>query len=74
MGIKDSSKIYIAEELARGEVMFAATGVTTGDFLRGVRFFTGGAETHSVVMRSKTGTVRYIQSIHKFDKKPSYAP
>jgi fructose-1,6-bisphosphatase II len=74
MGIKDGSKIYIAEELARGEVMFAATGVTTGDFLKGVRFFTGGAETHSVVMRSKTGTVRYIQSIHKFDKKPSYAP
>ena len=73
MGINDLEKIYIAEELARGEVMFAATGVTTGDFLKGVRFFTGGAETHSVVMRSKTGTVRYIQSLHKFDKKPSYA-
>ena len=73
MGIADLQKIYIAEELARGEVMFAATGVTTGDFLKGVRFFTGGAETHSVVMRSKTGTVRYIQSLHKFDKKPSYA-
>ena len=73
MGIQDLEKIYIAEELARGEVMFAATGVTTGDFLKGVRFFTGGAETHSVVMRSKTGTVRYITSVHKFDKKPSYA-
>ncbi|HYV43951.1 MAG TPA: class II fructose-bisphosphatase [Myxococcaceae bacterium] len=73
MGITDLDKIYIAEELARGEVMFAATGVTTGDFLKGVRFFTGGAETHSVVMRSKTGTVRYITSVHKFDKKPSYA-
>ena len=73
MGVADLQKIYIAEELARGEVMFAATGVTTGDFLKGVRFFTGGAETHSVVMRSKTGTVRYIQSLHKFDKKPSYA-
>jgi len=73
MGINDLDKIYIAEELARGEVMFAATGVTTGDFLKGVRFFTGGAETHSVVMRSKTGTVRYVTSLHKFDKKPSYA-
>jgi fructose-1,6-bisphosphatase II len=73
MGINDLNKIYIAEELARGEVMFAATGVTTGDFLKGVRFFTGGAETHSVVMRSKTGTVRYVTSLHKFDKKPSYA-
>ncbi|MBN8232783.1 class II fructose-bisphosphatase [Corallococcus macrosporus] len=74
MGITDIHKIYTAEELARGEVMFAATGVTSGDFLKGVRFFGGGCETHSVVMRSKTGTVRFIQSIHKFDKKPGYAP
>jgi fructose-1,6-bisphosphatase II len=72
MGITDISRIYAAEELASGEVMFAATGVTTGDFLRGVRFFGGGCETHSVVMRSKTGTVRFIQSRHKFDKKPGY--
>jgi fructose-1,6-bisphosphatase II len=74
MGITDIHKIYTAEELAKGEVMFAATGVTSGDFLKGVRFFGGGCETHSVVMRSKTGTVRFIQSIHKFDKKPGYAP
>lgn len=66
----DVNKIYTAEELARGEVMFAATGVTTGDFLKGVRFYSGGCETHSVVMRSKTGTVRYITSTHRFDKKP----
>ncbi|HEX8440534.1 class II fructose-bisphosphatase [Archangium sp.] len=72
MGITDMSKIYTAEELAGGEVMFAASGVTTGDFLRGVRFFGSGCETHSVVMRSKTGTVRFIQSRHKFDKKPGY--
>jgi fructose-1,6-bisphosphatase II len=69
MGIEDVDRIYSAEELARGEVMFAATGVTTGDFLRGVRFFGTGAETHSVVMRSRTGTVRYIQSIHRFEIK-----
>lgn len=73
MGITDMSKIYTAEELAQGEVMFAATGVTSGDFLKGVRFFGGGCETHSVVMRSKTSTVRFIQSLHKFDKKPGYA-
>ena len=73
MGITDMNRIYTAEELAKGEVMFAATGVTTGDFLKGVRFFGGGCETHSVVMRSKTGTVRYITSHHKFDKKPGYA-
>jgi fructose-1,6-bisphosphatase II len=72
MGITDITKIYTADELARGEVMFAATGVTTGDFLRGVRFFGGGCETHSVVMRSKTGTVRYIQSTHRFESKPGY--
>jgi fructose-1,6-bisphosphatase II len=74
MGITDMQKIYTAEELARGDVMFAASGVTSGDFLKGVRFFGGGCETHSVVMRSKTGTVRFVQSIHKFDKKPGYAP
>ena len=72
MGITDMAKIYTAEELASGDVMFAATGVTTGDFLRGVRFYGGGCETHSVVMRSKSGTVRFIQSHHKFDKKPGY--
>lgn len=71
MGIRDIRRVYSAEELARGDVMFAATGVTSGDFLRGVRFFGGGAETHSVVMRSKTGTVRFIQASHRFDKKPS---
>jgi fructose-1,6-bisphosphatase II len=74
MGITDVHRIYSAEDLARGEVMFAASGVTSGDFLKGVRFFGGGCETHSVVMRSKTGTVRFVQSIHKFDKKPGYAP
>lgn len=72
MGIKDINKIYHIEELAKGDVMFAATGVTDGDFLRGVRFFGGGAETHSVVMRSKTMTIRYITATHYFEHKPSY--
>lgn len=70
MGITQLDRIYTAEDLARGDVMFAATGVTTGDFLKGVRFFGGGCETFSVVMRSKTGTVRFIQAHHRFDKKP----
>ena len=52
--------------------MFAATGVTNGDFLNGVRFFGDGARTHSVVMRSKSGTVRYIEIEHHFDRKPNY--
>ena len=70
MGITDPNKVYRADELAKGEVMFAATGVTTSDFLKGVRFFAHGAETHSIVMRSMTGTVRFITATHHFDKKP----
>ncbi|MGE5048187.1 MAG: class II fructose-bisphosphatase [Deltaproteobacteria bacterium] len=73
MGIKDVKKAFDAEEMARGHVVFAATGVTGGDFLRGVRFFKGGAETHSVVMRSRTHTLRYIQSRHMFEHKPNFA-
>jgi fructose-1,6-bisphosphatase II len=69
MGIEDPTRIYRAEELAKGDVMFAATGVTGSDFLKGVRFFAGGAETHSIVMRSKTGTVRFITATHDFAKK-----
>ncbi len=70
MGVKDLHRIYRADELASGDVMFAATGVTTGDFLKGVRFFANGAETHSIIMRSKTGTVRRITATHRLDKKP----
>jgi fructose-1,6-bisphosphatase II len=69
MGITDPDRVYKAEELARGEVMFAATGVTSSDFLKGVRFFGHGCETHSIVMRSKSGTVRHITATHRFDKK-----
>lgn len=72
MGVKDINKVYTIDELAAGEVMFAATGVTDGDFLKGVRFFGGGAETHSVVMRSKTRTIRYITATHHFECKPVY--
>jgi fructose-1,6-bisphosphatase II / sedoheptulose-1,7-bisphosphatase len=71
-GILDLRRKFLLEELAGDNVMFAATGVTTGDYLRGVRFFSGGAMTNSVVMRSKTRTVRFIESIHHFDFKPEY--
>ena len=50
--------------------MFAATGVTDGDYLQGVHFFSGGATTQSVVMRSKTKTVRVINATHYFEHKP----
>jgi fructose-1,6-bisphosphatase class II len=72
MGIKDMEKKFSIEELANGEVMFAATGVTDGDYLDGVHFFPGGATTHSVVMRSKTRTIRFVNTTHHFAFKPKY--
>jgi fructose-1,6-bisphosphatase/sedoheptulose 1,7-bisphosphatase-like protein len=72
MGIIDIHKVFKINELASGQVMFAATGVTNGDFLKGVRYFGGGAHTHSVVMRSLSGTVRYIEATHHFQTKPRY--
>ena len=73
MGIKDIDRVYRIVELASGsDIMFAATGVTDGDLLRGVRFFGGGAKTHSVVMRFRSGTIRFIEAAHHFDRKPVY--
>ncbi|MDE3059470.1 MAG: class II fructose-bisphosphatase [Pseudomonadota bacterium] len=69
MGIRDLNKKYELEELAKGDVMFAATGVTDGSMLKGVRRFPGGATTHSIVMRSKTGTVRVVEAQHNFTRK-----
>lgn len=71
-GIEDIGARYSAEKMASGSVMFAATGVTDGDLLRGVRFYKGGATTNSVVMRSRTLTSRFIQATHRFDLKPEY--
>ncbi|MDF1563529.1 MAG: class II fructose-bisphosphatase [Deltaproteobacteria bacterium] len=65
-------RIYRVEELAGDNVVFAATGVTTGDLLRGVRFRARGASTHSVVMRLASGTVRFIETEHTFDREPFY--
>jgi len=72
MGVTDIKKKFSIAELAAGDVMFAATGVTDGDYLRGVHFFPGGATTQSVVMRSKTKTIRVIDATHYFDHKPVY--
>ena len=72
MGITDFDRVYHGDDMARGDVVFAATGVTNGDLLRGVRYFAGGAETHSIVMRSKTRTVRFIEARHCFSSKPNY--
>jgi fructose-1,6-bisphosphatase II / sedoheptulose-1,7-bisphosphatase len=71
MGVSDPNKIYRVDEMARGDVMFAATGVTSGAMLRGVRRYANGAYTHSIVMRSKSGTVRYVEGHHNFARKPA---
>ncbi len=70
MGIRDFNRIYKIDELAAGHVMFCATGVTDGSMLRGVKYFGGGARTHSLVMRSETGTVRFIEAHHDLRRKP----
>jgi len=69
MGVDDPNKKYMLNEMARGEVMFAATGVTDGSMLDGVKRFAGGATTHTIVMRSKTGTVRTFRAEHNFTVK-----
>ena len=69
LGIEDLGRKYELLDLAKGNVMFAATGVTDGTMLRGVRRFSGGATTHSMVMRSQTGTVRFIEATHDFTRK-----
>ena len=73
-GITDFDRKYELLDLASGDVMFAATGVTKGTMLDGVRRFSGGAKTHSLVMRSKTGTVRYVEAEHNFNRKTGFAP
>jgi fructose-1,6-bisphosphatase class II len=72
MGIVDENKVYQINDLARGNVMFIATGVTNGSYLSGVRYTGTGAHTHSIVMRSETGTIREIVATHRFDTKPRY--
>lgn len=69
MGVTDLNKKYELHELASGDVMFSATGVTDGSMLDGIKRFKDGATTHSIIMRSKTGTVRTILAEHNFVRK-----
>ena len=65
----DLDKVYTTEDLVRSDdVFFATTGVSSGDLLKGVRYFTGGAETQSLAMRARSGTIRWISSLHDFDR------
>ena len=67
--VDDIDRVYYTNDLASGEeVVFCATGVTDGELLRGVRFFGGGARTHSLLMAYKRGVVRFIDTVHTFDR------
>ena len=65
-GITDLDRFYSLDDLAQGDIMFSATGVTDGTMLKGVKITKNYAETHSIVMRSKTGTIRHINGEHNF--------
>ena len=70
----DLDRVLKTEDLVSGDnVFFSATGVTDGDLLKGVRFFGGGCTTHSIVMRSKSGTVRIIEAYHRLSKLNEYS-
>jgi fructose-1,6-bisphosphatase II len=69
MGHGDEDRVYRTEDLASGDnLVFAATGVTAGDLLQGVRFFGGGARTHSLVMAYQAKQVRFVDTVHMFDR------
>ncbi|RXT08699.1 class II fructose-bisphosphatase [Ammoniphilus sp. CFH 90114] len=72
MGLVDPHQVLRMEDLVKGDdAIFAATGVTDGEFLRGVRFSGNRATTHSVVMRAKTGTIRFVEGQHRLELKPN---
>ena len=74
LGVSDINKLLTMDDLVSSDdVFFAATGITEGPLLKGVHFTSQGALTHTVVMRGMTGTIRFIEARHRFDKKPAYA-
>ena len=73
MGMKNPDQKLMMHDLVKSDsVMFAATGVTDGTILKGVEFTSTGAKTHSIVMRAKTKTIRFIEATHHFDHFPEY--
>lgn len=73
LGITDIHKVLTLDDLVRtDDVIFAASGITDGEMLKGVRFYKDRATTHTVVMRGQTGTVRFMEAEHFFAKKPKY--
>ncbi|HHX97076.1 MAG TPA: class II fructose-bisphosphatase [Clostridia bacterium] len=73
LGVKDLQKILTLDDLVKGnDVIFAASGVTDADFLKGVRYYGNSVSTHTVVMRGASGTVRFLEARHRMDKKSQY--
>lgn len=73
MGIEDVNKVLMLEDLVPAEdPIFVATGVTNGDMLRGIRFTEKHAITHTIIMRGLTGTVRFVEAYHDYERKPKY--
>lgn len=73
LGVIDTKKILTLDDLVKGDdVVFAATGITDGDFLKGVRYYGNYVTTHTVVMRGASGTVRFLEARHRIDKKTQY--
>lgn len=69
MGIADVNQVLTLDDLVRtDDVIFAATAITRGNLLNAIQYFPGGARTHTIVMRSKTGTVRFLDTVHMDDK------
>jgi fructose-1,6-bisphosphatase II len=67
-------EVVTIDDLVKGDnVFFSATGITDGELLHGVRYFGGGARTHTLVMRSRSGTVRFIEATHRWDKLMRYS-
>ena len=74
LGITDLDRKYDLDDLAHGDVIFAATGVTDGSMLAGVHRFADGATTETVLMRSRSGTVRWIKARHDYRRRPRARP
>jgi fructose-1,6-bisphosphatase II len=71
MGFDDVTKVLTMEDLVKtNDVSFVATGITDGDLCRGVRFFGNGARTHSIVMNSLAGTIRFVETVHRLRAEP----
>ena len=69
----DLDRVLLTNDLVRGDVFFVATGITDGELLRGVRYSAGGCTTQSLVMRSRSGTIRSIDSLHSLEKLRAYS-